>query len=111
MSRQRPMEIPYAILHAAYYLRDQGFLVLPAKRKSTSKYLMSRGFPFKIRVSDHPVKRRSPDVLMSIIIKEPMTAKDIERRCKVGLHEFHGRISTRIAASCSALRNSGGGET
>ena len=101
MSKQRQMEIYQAVLHAAHFLRGRGFSVLPAKRGARSRYLKSKTHPFKIRVSDHITihPEKSPEVIRSIIIRAPMTAKEIERRCRKELDAYDLRVAKRLNLS------------
>jgi hypothetical protein len=113
MSRQREILVPQAILHAAHYFRKFGFSVLPQLRlNSISRYVRSKDGPFKIRIANHPPKHpdRYPDVLRSIVIREPMTQKEIETRCNAEFRVFMERLTKRkrgASASPSTDRKEG----
>lgn len=95
---------PAALARAARLLAAHGFREVARNARGDSLYLARGDDPWRLRLSNHartPKQRRGhPEVLASLVVREPKTEARIAAMVEAALRDYAGGLR-RVAAQAS----------
>lgn len=80
-----------AVLQASRRLSENFIRV--SRNKNDTFYFGKRGYPWKIRISNHIDATRNDDVINDIVFDSPTTVMDIDYKVRKAVEEFGWKIN------------------